>query len=154
MGAIHGENQWKNREGMPYHARIQGGPRGPWRPPPQKKILFPQIVRRGPRGPCPPPPPPPPGAKRALAPPYKILDPPMHMLADSGARIPALTSHSGVHSLQAQWRQGANWSTFYTCHTAWDKLWRLRISWTLLMRLLGSQEVVLAQPTVIVWRSV
>ena len=42
-----------------------GGPRGPC-PPPHKKLL-PQIVRRGSRG-----------AKRALAPPYKILDPPMY----------------------------------------------------------------------------
>ena len=37
------------------HARIQGGGKGALPPPPQKKILLPQIVRRGPRRPCPPP---------------------------------------------------------------------------------------------------
>ena len=69
---------------MVSHARIQGGgARGPWPPPPPHKILLPQIVRRGPRGPCPPPggqegPPPPPGGPRGpCPPPYKILDPPM-----------------------------------------------------------------------------
>ena len=60
-------------------ARIQGGPRGPWPPPPppKKKKIPPQtvygskIVRRGSRG-----------AKGALAPPYKILDPPMYDRGD------------------------------------------------------------------------
>ena len=42
-----------------------GGGKGALAPPPHK-ILLPQIVRRGPRGPCPPPPG---GDKRALAPP-------------------------------------------------------------------------------------
>ena len=44
------------------HARIQGGGGGGGKGAPHK-ILLPQIVRRGPRGPWPPP--------------YKILDPPM-----------------------------------------------------------------------------
>ena len=38
------------------HARIQGGAKGALAPPPPPhKILLPQIVRRGPRGPWPPP---------------------------------------------------------------------------------------------------
>ena len=44
----------------------RGGAKGALAPPPPHKILLPQIVRRGPRGPWPPPPR---GAKRALAPP-------------------------------------------------------------------------------------
>ena len=61
---------------LPYHARIQGGAKGALAPPPPHKILLPQIVRRGPRGPWPPPP----GGQEGLGPPpYKILDPPMHI---------------------------------------------------------------------------
>ena len=57
-----------------HHARIQGGAKGALAPPPPNKILLPQIVRRGPRGPWPPPP----GGQEGLGPPpYKILDPPM-----------------------------------------------------------------------------
>ena len=47
-------------------AWIQGGGAGGLAPPPPHKKLLPQIVRRGSRG-----------AKRALPPPYKILDPSM-----------------------------------------------------------------------------
>ena len=53
--------------GVCVQERIQGGgAKGALPPPPPHKKLLPQIVRRGSRG-----------AKRALPPPYKILDPPM-----------------------------------------------------------------------------
>ena len=47
------------------HARIQGGAKGALAPPPSPQNIAPQIVRRGPRGPCPPPP----GGQEGLAPP-------------------------------------------------------------------------------------
>ena len=61
-----------------YHARIQGGgAKGALAPPPQN--IAPQIVRRGPRGPCPPPG----GPRGPWPPPYKILDPPMYTVVCS-----------------------------------------------------------------------
>ena len=61
-------------EGLRFiHARIQGGPRGPWPPPSPQNIAPPNSEARAKRALAPPP-----GGQEGLAPPpYKILDPPM-----------------------------------------------------------------------------
>ena len=76
----------------------RGSPRGP----PTKKLL-PQIVRRGSRG-----------AKRALAPPYKILDPPMPPPPKEMVSIRStlnLTYHAS--SSHDSWRRRSWISTFH-----------------------------------------
>ena len=67
-----------------YTGADPGGPRGPLPPTPPHKKKLPQIVRRGSRG-----------AKRALAPPYKILDPPMIYLYTHPSILPS--SHQSYH---------------------------------------------------------
>ena len=74
-----------------------GGVKGALPPPPPQNIAPPNSEARAKRA-LAPPPPPGGGAKRALAPPYKILDPPMAFQSFEGQ----MTSRCACECLQVQ----------------------------------------------------